>query len=237
MALEPTKRSFSVEPRKSKLQDIDSVNRAQKLRVIVWALPIGGGLGAVLGASLGHPFLGLLLGPLLVYSVAMGVANSAGKGAGVIYMPSGSSTPRRKEYSRAKSLEVRGEFAGAVRAYEVAILEDPRGAEPYLNIARLYRDQLKELDLSVQWFRRAQREANLSAGEAVRTHRELAEIFLHTLREPRKAAPELARLAESFPDTQDGKWAARELAEIKEGLVREREEDGPEPSTSSEEDP
>ena len=225
MALKPQKRSYSVEPRKSKLKDIDSFNRAQKFRAMLWALLFGGGLGALLGFFLGHPFLGLLLGPVLVYSVVMGVANTAGKGAGVLYMPSGNSTPKGKGYSRAESLAVRGEYPDAIRAYEVAILDAPEVGEPYLRIARLFRDELKELDLGVHWFRRAQREAGLSPGEAIRTHRELAEIFLHVRREPRRAAPELARLAENFPDTPDGKWAAKELAEIKEAMGRELAEE------------
>ena len=233
MALKPPKRSYSEEPRKSKLKDIDSAGRAQKLHAMGWSLFGGGGLGLALGIFLGHPFFGLLLGPVLVYSVVMAVANTAGEGAGTLYMPSGNSTPKGKGYSRAESLAVRGEYPDAIRAYEVAILEAPEAAEPYLRIARLYRDELKELEPAVYWFRRAQREARLSGGEAIRTHRELAEIFLHLRREPRKAAPELARLAESYPDTQDGKWAARELAEIKEGLVMEREEDGPPASSSS----
>jgi tetratricopeptide (TPR) repeat protein len=234
MALESRRRSFSEELKRSKLKDVDSADRVQKFRARVAAIFLGGGLGGLLGFLLGHPILGLLLGPVLVYSVVMGVANSAGKGAEVLYMPSGSSTPRKQEYSRAKSLEVRGEYVEAVRAYEVAILDAPKVGEPYLRIARLFRDELKELDLAVHWFRRAQREAGFSPGEAIRTHRELAEIFLHARREPRRAAPELARLAENFPDTPDGKWAAKELAEIKEELDQERRGEGTTSSSASE---
>ncbi len=73
------------------------------------------------------------------------------------------------------------------------------------------------------WFRRAQRDARPAAGEALRIHRELAEIFLYVLREPRRAAPDLARLAEGYSHTPDGQWAARELAELKAEMARERE--------------
>lgn len=47
-------------------------------------------------------------------------------------------------------------------------------------------------------------------------------IFLHRYKEPRKAAPDLAWLAEGFPHTEGGRWAARELSEIKEEMKRER---------------
>lgn len=227
MTLHPKRRTFSETPNLGKLKEVDAAARAQKLQILGWALYAGVPIGGGLGFSLGHPFLGVLLGPLMVYAGVILVVRLVGKGAGTVYMPSGSSTPRKQEYSRAKALEIRGEYMEAVRAYEIAILDSPQAAEPYLRIARLFRDELKELDLAVHWFRRGQREAALSAGEAIRTHRELAEIFLHLRREPRRAAPELAKLAEGYPQTQDGKWAARELAGIKEEMAREREEGFP----------
>jgi tetratricopeptide (TPR) repeat protein len=162
-----------------------------------------------------------MLGPLLIFSVAMGVSVVAGKGAGTLYMPSGSSTPRKKEYSRAQSLVARGEYEDAIRAFEVEILDFPLEPEPYLRIARLCRDQLKDHDQALAWFRRATREAELSGGQEIRTRREIAEIFLHHRKEPRKAAPELARLVEAYPNTPDGEWAAMELAQIKEEMAKE----------------
>jgi tetratricopeptide (TPR) repeat protein len=233
MTLDPKKRTFSEKPDLGKVREVDAAARAQRLQILGWSLaagiPIGGGLGFLVG----HPILGVLLGPALVYAGVGFVVRMAGKGAGTVYMPSGSSTPRKMEYSRAKALEIRGQHMEAVKAYEVAILESPETAEPYLCIARLFRDNLKELDLAIHWFRRAQREATLSTGEAIRTHRELAEVFLHHRREPRRAAPELAKLAEGYPGTLDGEWAARELAAIKEDIAREREED----SSASGEEP
>ena len=231
MTLQPIRRDYPEKPKGSKLRDVDSAGRTRKLQALGWALYGGIPMGAAVGFLSGHLFLGTILGPVLIYGFVMTMAHSAGKGASALYMPSGNSTPKMKEYSRAKALEVRGEHEEAIRAYEVEILDAPEVGEPYLRIARLLRDELKELDLAVHWFRRAQREAALSGGEAIRTHRELAEIFLHTRRDPRRAAPELARLAEAFPDTPDGQWAARELAEIKEEMAKElSERDGIRPS-------
>ncbi len=224
MTLQPIRRSYPEKPKGSRLRDVDSAGQARKLQALGWALYGGVPLGGALGFLSGHIFLGIILGPVLVYGFVMTVAHSAGKGASALYMPSGNSTPKKKEYSRAKALEIRGEYEEAIRAYELAILDAPDEGEPYLMIARLLRDEIKELDLAVHWFRRAQREAALSGGEAIRTHRELAEIFLHTRRDPRRAAPELARLAEAFPNTPDGQWAARELAEIKEEMAKELSE-------------
>ena len=147
-------------------------------------------------------------------------------------MPSGSTTPHRKEYSRAMALEVRGQRLKAMEAYEAEIIHAPEDPEPYLRIARLQRDGIKDPGAAARWFKRAQREAVLSPGQAIRTHRELAELYIHVLREPLKAAPELARLAELYPNTLDGQWAAAALAELKaemtEGMAMERT-DRPDP--------
>lgn len=224
MALEPPRRVFSERAPKKGLKDVDAAARAQKLQAWTWSLYGGIPLGAGAGLLMGNLLLGILLGPFVIYGVVVGIAALSGRGASILYMPSGSTTPKRKEYSRARALEVLGEHEGAIRAYEAEILDAPGVAEPYLRIARLFRDERKDPDSAARWFRRAQREARLSSGEAIRTHRELAEIFLHVLKEPRKATPELARLAESYPHTQDGRWAAEELARIKGEMADEHED-------------
>jgi len=221
MVLNPPRRTFSEKERRKGPKDVDAGDRAQRLRIWVWSvaagLPFGGGVGLLLG----HLLLGLLLGPLVIFAIVAVLTGYAGRGASVLYMPSGATTPRRREYSRAKALEIRGDHDGAIRAYEEEILDRPEDAEPYVRIARIFRDHLGDFDAAMGWFRRAQREARPTTGEAIRIHRELAELLLYRRKEPRKAAPELARLAEGFPGTEDGRWAARELAAIKEELARE----------------
>ncbi len=227
MALDPPKRAFKEERSRRGPKDVDAAARAQKVHAWGWSLYAGVPFGVGVGLLTGHLVLGVLLGPVIIFGVVTGIANVSGRGASVLYMPTGSTTPRRKEYSRAKALEVRGEYGDAIRAYELEVLDAPQVAEPYLCIARLCRDRLRDPDSAIRWFRRAQREARLSPGESIRTHREVAELFLHTLREPTKAAPELARLAAEYPHTPDGRWAARELAEIKESMARELRRDPP----------
>jgi hypothetical protein len=218
--LDPPRRTFSAERPRKGPREVDAAARAQKLHAWGWSLYGGVPFGVGIGLLTGHLLLGIFLGPVIVYAFVAGIAALSGKGASVFYMPSGATTPKKKDYSRAKSLTVRGEYEEAIRAYEAEILDAPHLAEPYLCIARLYRDHLKELDTAVHWFRRARREAVLSQGESIRAYREVAEIFLHIRKEPTRAAPELARLAQEYPHTPDGQWAARELAEVKETMVR-----------------
>lgn len=234
MTMERPRRTFSERPAGGRrgARDVDVAGRAQKLHALGWALfagvPLGGVAGyafggLLLGSGLLGAVLGLFLGPLLIWGVALGLAAVAGRGAGVVYSPTGTSTPRKKEYSYAESLVARGELEEAVVAYQVAATNDPGDPEPFLRIARLHRDGLEEPLEAVTWFRKALRHAQLSRGQEMRALREIAEIFLHHIGEPRKAAPELARLAERFSTTPDGEWAARELGLVKEEMARDED--------------
>jgi tetratricopeptide (TPR) repeat protein len=221
MTLEPPERTFKEVGAKGRLRDVDAVSRAHRFKILGWSLFAGLPMGAAAGFAAGHILLGMLLGPVMIWTVAWVVAGVAGRGATFLYMPSGSSTPRKKEYSRAEALAIRGEYEGAVAAYQEAILESPAEGEPYVRIARLYRDRLGDLEEALRWFKKATRDAVLSQGEEILSRKEMAELLIHRLQEPRRAAPELARLAEAYPNTPDGKWAALELARIKEEMGRD----------------
>jgi hypothetical protein len=209
------------EPQKTgRLKDVDATARAEKLRVLGWSLFAGLPMGAMAGMMMGQVFLGMVLAPAVIWTVAMIVSGTAGKGAVFLGVSSGSSTPRRKGYSRAEALAVRGEFEAAINAYQVAILEAPDDGEPYLRVARIYRDQLGDPDEAFRWFRRATDEATLPRGQEILARREMAEYLLHQTEEPQRAAPELARLADAFRGTPDGEWAQEELARIKAEMAR-----------------
>jgi len=221
MTLEPSRRTFKEARKHNRVKDVDAAGRVRKVKALAFALYGGVPLGLAAGSMMGHPLLGLLLGPAIIWTFAIVVAAIAGRGAGVLYMPSGTSTPRRREYSAAEALAVRGEHEGAIIAYQAVIQEVPGDGEAYLRIARIYRDGLKKPEEALLWFRRAVTEAKLSKGQELLTRREMAEFLIHGLQEPKRAAPDLARLAEAYPDTRDGQWAKEELARIKEEMARE----------------
>jgi tetratricopeptide (TPR) repeat protein len=222
MTLDPPRRTFKdPPPKKGRLRDVDSTEQAENLRILVWALYAGVPMGGMAGFALGHPFLGAVLGPLVIWGGARLVLHVMARGGSLIYMPSGSSTPRDREYSRAEALRVRGDYEGAIRAYEEA-LEDPReNGEAFLRIARIHRDHLDSPEEALLWFRRATEEAQLPRGKEILARKEMAELLIHRLGQPRRAAPELARLAETRKGTPEGEWAREELARIKEEMTRE----------------
>jgi tetratricopeptide (TPR) repeat protein len=222
MTLDPPARTYKEPREKGGLRDVDAVTRAHRVKILGWALFGGLPMGAAAGFAAGHIVLGMILAPLLIGTVAWIVAGVAGKGATFLHMPSGSSTPRKREYSRAEALTVRGDFGAAIDAYELAVLEAPEEGEPYIRIARLQRDKLGDMEEALRWFKKATGEAGLSKGQEILARREMAELLIHRMGEPRRAAPELARLAETYPETLDGQWAREELARIKKEMGREQ---------------
>jgi tetratricopeptide (TPR) repeat protein len=214
MTLLPSRRTFSEPPRDARRQIQNAEDRALRFRAFVLALVSGGTLGVIGGWLVGHPFLGAFLGTGLVYGVSMGAARLAGGAASFLHGGSAMSAPPKTGYSRAEALAAQGEFEEAVSVYELALLEDPTEPEPYLRIARLQRDELKDLEEAIRWFRRAREEADLPPGQDALVLREIAEIVLYGLDDPRRAVPELTVLAEAYLETPGGEWAARELREI-----------------------
>lgn len=232
MTLDPPERTYKESRKKGRVKDVDAVARAEKFRVLAWSLFAGLPMGAAAGLMMGHVLLGMVLAPVAIWIVVMVLTGTAGKSAVFLGVSSGSSTPKRKGYSRAEALAVRGEFEAAINAYQVAIMEAPEDGEPYLRVARIYRDHLWDTDKALRWFRRATDEAVLPGGLEVLARREMAEFFIHQLGEPQRAAPELARLADAFPETPDGEWAQQELARIKVAMAR-AEGGPPEPGDSN----
>ena len=221
MTLDPLQRRFQEPPQKKKMRDVDSVARVRKMKVLGFSLYGGLPLGAAAGFAAGHPFLGLLLGPVLIGTVTMVLAGMGGRGVSFLFIPPESSAPRKTEHSRAEALAVRGEFQAGIAAYQDAIVDFPEDGEAYLRIARIYRDKVRNPEEALLWFRRSLAEAVFSESQELLTRREMAELIIHHLQEPRRAAPDLARLAETFPSSQTGKWAKEELARIKKDMAGE----------------
>lgn len=210
-------------------RDFDVARGARFLHAFGWlafaGLLWGGLVGSVLGGVAGA-FLGALAGVVVIGggggALILFVTDHVGGAARVLYNPTGSGTPRRREYSFAQSLIVRGEYGKAIEAYQARVAEDPTDPDPYIAIARLLRDEMDDPEQAAVWFRRVRDRTSLDAGRSILVTRELVELYGTRLGEPLRAAPELARLAEMFPHTPDGKWAASELAELKRRMLEER---------------
>jgi hypothetical protein len=227
----PAKRQFR-EPKKSGQKDVDSAQRARMLRAALGGLP-GGFLGFLGGFWLFYhsaaelAWLYMVAGPVvgwtIVFGLSLTITEGGGRLAGTLYNPSGKSTPRKPEHSQAQSLVARGKYREAVDAYELLVIEHPTDTDPYIQLARIHRDHLDEMEGAVRWFRRALQESEPSYGQEILAFREIVELFSHRMGEPTKAGPYLAQLAEKYPDTPDGQWAERELWDLKRLIAEERD--------------
>lgn len=212
-------------------RDVDAFERVTRFRVFGWSI-VGAFLGLLLGLFLGVQgtagagviALTTFLGWAGSYFGPLFILRGAGRAGSVLHSPSGSSTPRKKEYSLAQSYVARGMYDEAVAAYDRAISEDPKNPEPYLRVARLKRDSLDDPEGAATWFKRALAESDIPAGVILLTRKELIEVYELRLNQPHRAAPLLARIAEESAGTPDGKWASQMLALIKSRIATEREE-------------
>jgi hypothetical protein len=185
-------------------------------RVATFGIPVVVGLcGSLL---VGFP-VGLLAGAALGYVVARVFV--LGSGRLVERSQSGATTPHKPDYSVPESLVARGDFARAIDAYEECVWASPKIPDPYVSIARLYRDRLRRPRDAEQWFKRARSEATLSAGLDLLITQELIGLYVHALREPRKAIPELAHVCSAHPHTPAARGAELELLELRSMLARE----------------
>lgn len=206
------------------MRDVDAFERALRFRTLSWSL-VGAFLGLLLGVFLvatgSAPWIiavTTVLGWTVSFFGPLALLKGAGRAGSTLYAPSGRSTPHKREYSLAESLVVRGDALGGVAAFEDAIEQDPSDPLPYLRIARLHRDQLDDPEASIRWFKRALSESDAPPGIALLARKEMVELFVGRLNQPRRAAPILARIAEESTGSPEAAWASAELARIKEAM-------------------
>ena len=204
--------------------EVDLAARARMVKILAFS-PVGALLGFIFGLRAGYEGgAGILF---LLVSVVVGWALAffgpflamqvGGAVAGTVYNPSGSRVPPKREYSQAEAYVAQGRYQEAIDAFEIAVMEHPEEPEPYLRIARVYRDELDHLEDAARWFKRVRREAELPDGMKLLVIRELVELYVDKLGTPAKALPELARMAELQAGTAEGDWAAQELRRLKHG--------------------
>lgn len=208
---------------------MDAADRAIRLKAGLWGLAVWAisiGAGGLIALQAGPGGAGILIRIWIGGAAAGGLVwvlalRLTGRGAAImghIHNPSGSSTPARREYSQAQALAMRGDYAGAVAAYELAVAEFHDDPEPYLRIARILRDHLEDAEGAVTWFKRARAEATIDRARELLVTQEIIEAYRGRLRTPARAIPELARLIERFPAHPGSDAARTELDALRRGL-------------------
>jgi tetratricopeptide (TPR) repeat protein len=217
-------------------RNVDAADRAIRLQALAWSAAVvvlvfaASSLAAVVAGVSGPLLYVIWLGGVgagaVVYRVSTLMTETGSTLFGRIQNPTGASTPHRREYSRAKSLVTQGHFADAISAFEIAVADYPDDPEPYMAIARINRDHLRDFEQAVAWFRRARADASMPPGLELLVTQEIIEIFRNRLRMPERSIPELARLIQRFPAHPSIDVFRAELAELRRTVFGESTEEG-----------
>jgi tetratricopeptide (TPR) repeat protein len=150
-----------------------------------------------------------------VAGFGVGLVLREGGGGLVEFALGGSRGHTKPEFSRQQSLVARGAYREAMAEYAAAADDAPHDPEPLLLGARVLRDHLGEHAEAAEWLRRALRIEGLTPQAEATLVRELTDLYEGPLNTPRRALPELARLAAKYAGTRTGEWAGRRLAALR----------------------
>ncbi|MFI5206594.1 MAG: tol-pal system YbgF family protein [Gemmatimonadales bacterium] len=203
-----------------------NIGHASRIGNIGWAIVILLGIGT--GFSLmALGFLGNLIGGLLLAGCLAGwltlggywllnkaVIDPAGNAIGRILVQSGGSTPSVAQHSNIETMEARGQYAEAARAYRAVIAAEPEDLVACDKLAQLALRQLKDYDTALFAYREAEkrtREPKRRLGYAML----IAGIYRDNLKDYGKAMVELRRIMARYPDAPNRARLSAEVDELK----------------------
>lgn len=146
-------------------------------------------------------------------SLAMRVANGAGRLVARFLAPSGSTTPYEYSYSYQQALAAKGDLAGALESYEAVLRESPHEVEACLQAAELFAKN-GNVTRAMQLFRSVRVIPGVSDTRAIYASNRLIDLYIASNDEGR-ALVELRRVIESHPGTDTAVRARAALGRLK----------------------
>ncbi len=163
----------------------------------LWVMPLGAAAGFAAGKTIGA----LLLG-------------AAGRSAESIYMPRASGT-YANTHSNIDTLEARGDYRGAVAAWEVVAVAEPANPWPLIRAGELYARVLNEPELAVERFRVARDTRGITPEHHRYATQKLVDLYLGPLNDEGRALVELRRLVELHTDSREAEGARVAIKRLK----------------------
>ena len=131
-----------------------------------------------------------------------------------VVWPSGNSTPYEKTYSAEQAMAARGDIDGAVKAYRIAMRQNPGDPEPRFRVAELlFRGDYP--DKAIEFFKEGRELAGNSRTRELYATQRLIDLYLGPLGDDVRALVELRRLVERFPGTKEAAAARNVLMRMK----------------------
>jgi len=185
--------------------------------------------GLALGLLFGAP-LGWLLqvpGPYLVFFVFLcawvagtfmrGIVTTVVEGTARFVLsfvwPDGS-TPYENTYSAEQAMAARGDIDGALKAYRIAMRQNPGDPEPRFRVAELlFRGDYPEK--AIEFYKEGRELAGENRTRELYATQRLIDLYLGPLGDDVRALVELRRLVERFPGTKEAAAARNVLMRMK----------------------
>jgi hypothetical protein len=118
-------------------------------------------------------------------------------------------------YSHIETLEVRGDIAGALAAWEKVIADTPDALAARITAAELYSRRSDNHRRAEQLYRSVQSHAKAPDETKRYVTQRLIDLYLGPLKDEGRALVELRRVANRWPDSPEGKGARQAIANIK----------------------
>ena len=194
----------------------------------------GGGIHAVVGAGVMFIFAGAAVlsgfpgfgGKLWIVPIAMILGFVGGKFAGAlilgasgtaasqIFAPSAAGTCAQS-FSHIDALEAKGDYRGAVSAWEAVAVSQPQNPWPLIRAGELYLRTLHDPAMALERFRHARDAADIAPEHHLYVSQKIIDLHLGPLRDEGRAQVELRRLIELHPGTRAAEGAREALAALK----------------------
>ena len=164
---------------------------------VLWLVPVGGVAGYWVGKTIGLVVIG-----------------GAGATAQAFTLPA-TTGHYANEHSEIKTLEIRGDFKGAVSAWEAVAIAEPGNAWPLVQSAELYARELNEPALAVERFRMARSVPEIKPELYRYVSQKIIDLLLGPLDDKGRAMTELRMLIDKYPNSREATGAREALRNLK----------------------
>ena len=121
------------------------------------------------------------------------------------------------EHSEIDALEARGDFRGAVSAWDAVAVAEPGNPWPLLRSADLYARALGDPAMAIERFRLARALPGAKSGLRLYASQKIIDLLLGPLDDTGRGMVELRMLIDRYPESREAQGARQALRSLKEG--------------------
>lgn len=163
-----------------------------------WTIPLAALIGFAMGKLVGLTLLG-----------------SSGRVAQSVYMPRAAGSYART-HSNIDAMEAKGDYTGAVAAWEAVSVSEPGNPWPLIRAGELYMRALGEPEMALDRFRLAREVPGITPEQQRYASLKVIDLYLGPLADEGRAMVELRRLIDQHPLTREANGARAALQRLKE---------------------